>query len=92
MGVSWDKWLSEQAVRAADRWYRVQVCNLFERYYLWFRPYSCGGGLDVAVDRPGPEWELAWPERIPPSWTREYVVQWIREKARRLPCLPPELV
>lgn len=87
----WEKWLQEQAEKLANIWYNLAVYNPYGRYYLWFLHGEFGGGLAVGEGKPGDKWELGWPERISPMWTKEYAHRWIYEKARKLPCLPLDL-
>jgi len=85
-----ETWLWDQAAAAAA-WYAGQSRDPYERWYLYHNTKQ--GGLCVGTES-GPSIEDGWilsdAVRIPISWTKDQVARWIVEKAKRLPCLPPE--
>lgn len=71
----------------ASEWFKAQVSNPYERYYLYHRV----GDFRISnIDLPG--YTLSNTERIPTSWTVEQATQWVINTVQKLPILPLEAV
>lgn len=80
------QWLDKKARETANQWFVLQTNNIFESYYLYFKP----GELLVSPETPK-GFELATGERIKPNQTIEQCQAWIFKVAWKLPILPQEM-
>jgi hypothetical protein len=76
---------TELSTCARDGWEALmQTGYTLEPVYLWFRR----GGLRIAAEKPGDEWQLGCAERVPMSLCREQLYPWLAARCGRLECLP----
>jgi hypothetical protein len=81
----YNKWLWDEAHKAAAEWYQNQCRDIYARFYLYYKR----GGLKLMTEAAN-GWELGSAERISTNQTIEQLTARIVETARRLPCLPVE--
>lgn len=75
----------ETSAAAARKAHARQMRGEYE-LYVYFLPG--GGRIEAHPESPGPEWELAWPERLPANLTVDQMVRYFAERTGRLPYLP----
>ena len=80
------QWFEVAVSAASDAGWRALMADCTTPVYLWHRR----GGLTMAAEKPGAEWELSSGEAQRGSQTRDQMRAWIHNLARRLPCLPLE--
>lgn len=73
----------DECARAARAAWALMMRNGARTLYVMFKP----GTLEAFEEAPGPEWELAWPERVPSSLTVEQLTAWFVTRAMRVPYL-----
>ena len=73
----------DECARAARAAWALMMRDGARTLYVMFKP----GTLEAFEEAPGPEWELAWPERVPSSLTVEQLTAWFVTRAMRVPYL-----
>jgi hypothetical protein len=81
-----NQWLSDEAARVSQEWFRLQAARPYARFYLYHQP----GKLVVAEDNPG-GFTLATGESIFRGQTTEQCTAWVYRQARQLPILTKEI-
>ncbi len=71
-----------ESARAAREAHARQMKGELE-LYVWYKPMR----IEAHPDKPGDEWTLAWPERLPTSLTADQMVQYFAARTGRLPYL-----
>jgi len=89
-------WFEEEHARVAREAHARMIkssatTGIIPSLYLYSRPGLLGGGLAFAEDKPGPEWELVWQERLPSNLEAYQCVKWTRDKSTRVDCIPSHL-
>jgi hypothetical protein len=79
-------WYENAVSEAARVGFWAQVSGEADCVYLWYKQ----GGLTLAENKPGPDWELGCGEPFRGDLTRDQLRARVWELARRLPCLPRE--
>jgi hypothetical protein len=82
-----EDWLDAQCEQASVEWLRLQSCNLYGAYYLYYQV----GALKISSAATPDGFTLADSRRLGPSGDRLQIKAFIASVARRLPILPVEL-
>lgn len=81
--------VAKVAAEAHERMMRDARACVSSELYCWYTQRL--SMLHEAENKPHPDSELSFPERIPGHLTREQLTAWLAARAARVPYLSPEV-